>query len=83
MEAQRLGLATQNGNPVGSRSAPVMTPPMLRIRQQWHVRNGRRLKGSHSMLIYIHAAPKALQRSETNVPKMKSPWLLGQPRAFC
>jgi len=39
---------------VGSRSAPVMTLPMLRTRWQSHLRNGSQLKGSNSMLSYKH-----------------------------
>jgi hypothetical protein len=64
-EAQRLDSATQNGNPVGSRSAPMMTPPTLRIRLQRHARNGSRLKGQCSMLIYtaFHKLPRTLRET--------------------
>jgi hypothetical protein len=41
------------------------------------------ISGTYQFRAFFHAAPRALHRAELNVLKMKSPWLLRQPRAFC
>jgi hypothetical protein len=51
-EAQCLGLAKQSGNLVRSRSALMMTSPILGIHQQSRSLDDSRHKGEHLMLVH-------------------------------
>jgi hypothetical protein len=63
-QAQRLGLATQNGNPVGVLSAPMTTLLALRIRQQLHAPSCNWVKGLYSALIHRQSPNRPFGLSE-------------------